>query len=105
MAGTGVSSVRSYNYYADTVLAGAGTYVDNEHQLLNQDDGKPFMSHSFQLVNDGATDLFFRIEEPGVGLPDHGRLKAGESITQDFRRLRSMWLRGTPGAAFRFWAW
>jgi hypothetical protein len=104
MAGTGDTSIRSYNYFADSTLAGGGTYAENEHQFLNQDDGKPFRSHSFQLVNDGATDLFFRIAAPGAG-PAHGRLKTGESITQDFRRLTALWLQGTGGSAFRLWAW
>lgn len=105
MAGTGDSSIRSYNFYADTVIGGTGLYTDAANILpfIDTDSGVKFMSHSIQLVNDSASDIFFRVAEGGGA--DHGRVKAGESMTQDFRRLRAIYLKGTAGAAYRFWAW
>jgi hypothetical protein len=104
MSGTGVSSIISYNLFLDTTIAGAGTYAENAHEFIDDDSGTPFQSHTIQIANDGASDLFFRFIE-GAGPPDHGRVKSGEVLTQDFRRERRIFFKGTPGLAFRFWAY
>jgi len=105
MPGTGNTSIRSWNFFADATIAGAGAYTDTPLLFIDDDSGIQFTSHTIQLVNDGGSDIFFRVVDPALGAADHGRIKAGESLTQDFRRLKNIWLRGTPGTAFRFWAW
>jgi len=105
MAGTGETSIRSYNYFVDTTIQGAGAYADNELVFEDLDTSNPFTSHSIMLANDAGSDIYFRIAADPGGGADHGRIKTGEVLTQDFRRLKAIWLKGTPGAAFRFWAW
>jgi len=105
MAGTGETSIRSYNYFVDSTIQGAGTYTDNVLVFEDLDTTNPFTSHSIMLANDAGSDIYFRVAPDTGGLPDHGRVKAGESLVQDFRRLKAIYLKGTPGAAFRFWAW
>lgn len=107
MAGTGETSIRSYNFFQDDVIAGTGLYTDagNILTFVDQDTVKPFTSHSVMLANDAASDIFFRVAPDIGGSPDHGRVKAGEVLVQDFRRLKSIYLKGTAGAAYRFWAW
>lgn len=105
MAGTGETSIRSYNYFVDTTIQGGGTYAENAHPFVDQESGVIFTSHSFQFANDSAADVFFRIVDPASGVTDHGRIAGGEVLSQDFRRMKAIWFRGTPGSAFRFWAW
>lgn len=107
MSGTGPTSVRSYNFFADQTIGGTGLYTDAANILpfVDDDSGLQFTSHTIQLANDSASDIFFRVlADPGGGA-DHGRIKAGEVLTQDFRRIKAIYLKGTPGAAYRFWAW
>ena len=103
MPGTGDTSVRSYNFFLDTTLAGGGTYGENEHDLVDAGSSPQliFTSKTLQWGNDAANDIFFSFD----GVNDHGRLIAGEKLTQDFRRVKKIWFRGTGGDAFRFWAW
>ena len=106
MAGTNETSIRSYNFFLDTTIAGAGTYAENEHDFVDLDTGiTHFLSHTLIFSNDGGTDLFFRFQDPSIGGADHGRVGAGETLQMDFKRVRRIWFRGTPGLAFRFWAW
>lgn len=105
MAGTGNTSIRSYNFFTETTIAGGGTYAENQFDFIDVDDGTPFLSNSMVFANDGATDLSFRITpDPGGGDP-HGVIKAGETLQMDFKRARRVFLAGTAGLAFRFWAW
>ena len=39
------------------------------------------------------------------GVNDHGRCPSLLSITQDYRRVKKIWLRGTATDPFQFWAW
>ncbi len=64
MSGTGPTSVRSYNFFVESTLAGGGTYTENEHPFVDDDSGLPFVSKVVQISNDGGTDLDFRFEAP-----------------------------------------
>ena len=103
MAGTGDTSIRSYNFFLDTTIGGTGLYTDplNEHDFIDQIDGTNFLSNSIQVILDGAADIWWSFD----GVTDFGRVIAGQPITQDFRRFKKIWFRGTAGTAFRFWAW
>lgn len=103
--GTKETSIRSYNFFLDTTVQAAGTYAANEHVFIDTETGINFVSHTIQIANDGANHLYFSFN----GVDDHGRLfpanQQGATITQDFRRVKKIWFRGTTGDAFRFWAW
>lgn len=106
MAGPGSTSVRSYNFYFDDSVANT-TYdpaapLEFIDSTTDPDLETPFVSHSIMWSNDGAADLFFSFD----GVNDHGRVRAGEALQQDYRRARRVWLR-TAGAAIptRLWAW
>jgi hypothetical protein len=100
-SGTLDQSIRSYNFFLDTTIAGAGTYATNYYPYIDQNDGVPFLSHSIMLIIDGAADIYFSFD----GVTDHGRVKPNQPISQDYRRNKAVWFRGTAGTAFRFWAW
>lgn len=105
MAGTGQTSVRSYNFFSDTTIQGGGTYAENVLEFVDVDDQTPFRSHTVVFSNDGATDLSFRFTaDPGGGAA-HGRVRAGETLQMDFRREQRVYLSGAAALAFRFWAW
>ena len=105
MAGTGATSIRSYNYYFDGVILGTGIYAENLHDFIDVDDGTHFRSHSIVFSNDGAADFTFRYTpDPGGGAP-HGRVRAGETLQMDFRREMRVYIAGVPGIALRVWAW
>jgi hypothetical protein len=105
MAGTKETSIRSYNFFGDTTLAGAGLFAENVMEFVDVDDQTPFIAHTILFSNDGATDLTFRFTaDPGGGAA-HGRVRAGETLQMDFRRERRVYLAGAPGLASRFWAW
>lgn len=105
MAGTGNTSIRSYNFFVDGVIGGAGTYADNAHNFIDVDDSTPFLSNSMIFSNDGVSDLSFRFTpDPGAG-PAHGVVEAGETLQMDFKRSRRIFFSGAVGLAFRFWAW
>lgn len=102
MAGTGSTSVRSYHFHRDTTLAAPGTYAANgPYAFIDEIDSTPFLSQVIQIYNDGAADMFFSFD----GTNDHGRVLAGEVVTQTFRYERRIWLRGTTGEPYRFYAW
>lgn len=107
MAGTGTSSIASYNFTLDTTVQATGDYDSNEHDFINDFDGAfnvglNFQSHSIMLLNFSTTnDLFFSFD----GVNDHGRVPADRQVTQDFRRVKKIWFRGTVGEPFQFWAW
>ena len=107
MSGTGDTSVRSYNFFQASTIGGAGLYTDAANSLpfVDDDSGIVFTSHTIQIVNDAGSSIFFRVAPDIGGSPDHGEVKAGEALTQDFRRIKGIFLKGTPGAAYRFWAW
>lgn len=106
MAGTKETSIRSYNFYVDTTIGGAtGAYAENVLEFVDIDEGVPFISHTLIFSNDGATDLLFRFAaDPGGGGP-HGRVRAGETLQMDFKRVRRVYLSGAPGLPYRFWSW
>jgi hypothetical protein len=101
MAGTKNTSIRSYNFFRDSVVAAPGTYAANGPYEFVDPDGTPFLSQTIQVINDTAAFLFFSFD----GVNDHGKLLSNEPLTQDFRRVRKIWIRGTAGSAYRLWAW
>lgn len=106
MPGANVHSIISYNFHLDTVLAGGGGYADNEHDFVNSmdgafNDGIIFQSQSIMFFNHSGSDIFFSFD----GVNDHGRVPSLLSITQDYRRVKKIWLRGGAGLAYQFWAW
>ena len=102
VGGTGNTSIRTYHFHRDTVVAGVGTYADNgPYTFIDEIDQTPFLSICIQIVNSGAADMFFSFD----GTNDHGRVLAGQDLTQQFRRERKIWLRGVAGNAYRHWSW
>lgn len=101
MAGTGKTSVRSYNFFLDTTIQAPGTYAANEHEFLDTASSMNFVSQALLFANDSANPVYFSFD----GTNDHGRIKAGETLQMDFRKERKIWFRGTAGDAIRFWAW
>lgn len=105
MAGTGITSIRSYNFFSESTIAGSGSFAENVLEFVDVDDGTPFLSHSMIFSNDGATDFTFRFTaDPGSGAA-HGSVKAGETLQLDFKRVRRVYIAGAAALAFRFWAW
>ena len=108
MAGPGNTSTRSYNFFVDGTIV-AGGYAANEHVFIDLDDQTEFVSKVVQIINDSGADITFRwtpdpIAGAGAGVA-HGRVAAGEPLTQDFRRQRRIYLDGAPGSTFRLFAW
>jgi hypothetical protein len=102
MAGTGNTSVRSYSFFVETTVQGAGTYAENVLEFVDDVDGTPFLSQSILIENDGATALSFRVTaDPGTAVA-HGVVLAGEKIHMDYRRERRIYFAGAPALAFRF---
>jgi hypothetical protein len=102
MGGTGNTSIRTYHFHRDTTLAGGGGYVDNgPYNFIDEIDQTPFLSICIQIINGGAAEMFFSFD----GVNDHGRVVAGQDLTQQFRREKRIWLRGTAGNAYRLWSW
>lgn len=102
MAGTGETSIRSYNFFLDTTIQGAGTYVLNgPHEFIDTASGINFTSHTIQLLNDSGNPIWYSFD----GVNDHGKVLASEKFTQDFRREKKIWFRGTGTDPFRFWAY
>lgn len=64
MSGTGDTSVRSYNFFVESTLAGGGTFLENEFPFVDDDAGLPFVSKVVQISNDGGTPMDFRFEPP-----------------------------------------
>lgn len=98
--GTKQTSIRSYNFWLDSTIQAPGTYAANKHDFLDP-DGTNFTSHTIMLINDSGNDIFFSFD----GVHDHGRVAANEPLTQDFRREKTIWLRGTAADPFRLWAY
>jgi len=104
MAGTGKSSIRSYNFFVNSTVQSGG-FPANQHEFVDVDDGTPFLSHSVVIANDSANDIDFRFSpDPGTGA-SHGQVSNGETLQLDFKRARRIFLSGTAGSAFRLWAW
>ena len=101
MPGTGITSIRSYNFFRDAAILAPGTYAANGPFDFIDPDGTPFLSQTIQLINDSGGTLYFSFD----GSNDHGKILAGEPLTQDFRRERRIWVRGPVGSAYRFWAY
>jgi len=102
VGGTGNTSIRTYHFHRDTVLAGAGTYVDNgPYNFIDEIDQTPFISICVQVINTGAADMFFSFD----GVNDHGRVVPGQDLTQQLRREKRIWLRGVAGNAYKLYSW
>ena len=103
MAGTGNTSVRSYNFFSDTALV-AGGYNANAREFIDLDDGTPFLSQTVMIANDGASDLDYRFAADPGGGAKHGVVLAGETITLEHKRARRLFLNGAAALAVRVWA-
>jgi len=105
MAGTGNTSVRSYNFFVSGTIA-AGGYAANEHIFIDADDGTTnFTSKTVILFNDSANVIDIRFSpDPGGGTP-HMRALANEPVTLDFKRAKRAYLSATVGSAFRLTAY
>jgi len=102
MAGPGATSIRSYNYFLDTSIANTAYVVNAPHEFLDAELVTPFTSHSIMISSDGGGDLFFSFD----GVNDHGRVRTGEALQQDYRRVRRIWFRKSGAdVPTRFWAW
>lgn len=104
MAGTGQTSIRSYNFFVDSTIA-AGGYATNQHDFIDADDQTPFLSHSILIVNDSSNPITFRFTADSGGGAPHGIVAASEQLQLDFKRARRIYLTGTTADAFRVWAW
>ena len=102
MAGTGNSSIRSYTM-SEATTAAAGAFV--EFPFIDENDSTPFISTGILIANDGAGGLEFSFDPNGVRLD--GEVFANEQISFDFRKVRTIWVRGKGAAtpAFRLWIW
>ena len=100
MSGTGTTSVRSYTFFLDATI-GVVAFPTDPVLFIDQDSGINFTSHSIMFSNDGVVDLFFSFD----GINIHGRVAAGESLQQDYRRQKQIWLSAPAGLDIRFWAW
>ena len=102
MAGTGETSIKSYSFFIDGTIQGAGTYaVNGPHDFTDIVTGTIFTSKTIQVLNDSTHDIWFSFD----GVNDHGRVLTTEKFTQDFRREKRIWFRGTATDPFRFWAY
>lgn len=104
MAGTGNSSVRSYQLYAEGLTPNTNVFADAQINFLDEGDGTPFRSQGIIIKNDnagGGADILFSFD----GTTVHGRAKAGDMITFDFRRETMVFLKSSSNSSYRFWAW
>lgn len=104
MAGTRDTSIRSYHLYMEGLTPNTGVFTDAEIDFVDMIDQTPFLSQGLIIANDNAAagaDILFSFD----GTTVHGRAKAGDIITFDFRRERVIYLKSSAASAFRFWAW
>ena len=103
MPGTGNTSIKSYNFFLDSSIQGAGGYAENgPHDFVDTKLGIIFTSQTLIFSSDSTVaQMWFSFD----GVNDHGMIDKGETLQMDFRRSRRIWFRGTPGVPFRFWAY
>ena len=77
-------------------------YNDFEAQKGENWPSDGFVSNGAQLINDGATSIFFSLD----GIWDTFELRAGENILFDWIKEQQMWLRGAvAGTNYRLIVW
>jgi hypothetical protein len=104
MAGTGNTSIRSYNFFVGATVV-TGGYAANEHIFIDADDGTNFTSKTVIFFNDSGNTIDIRFSpDPGGGAP-HMRALANEPVTLDFKRAKRIYLSGANGSAFRIHAY
>jgi len=106
MAGTGNTSIRSYNFFSNDPLV-AGGYNANKRVFLDQDANVVFTSKVVMISNDGGTTLQYRFapDRSGAGTdPAHGEVQANETITLEHKREKEIYLSGAGALAVRIWA-
>jgi len=104
MAGTRNTSIRSYHLYMEGLTPSSNVFADAEIDFVDMIDQTPFVSQGVILINDNAAagaDILFSFDGTNV----HGRAKAGDVITFDFRRERVIYLKSSAASSFRLWAW
>jgi len=109
MAGTGSTSIRSYDFFVGGAISGVaatGLYAENAHEFVDTVDGTPFLSHTVVIENTGAENILFRFSAASGAAPvTHGIVLPTETIQFDFKRARRIYLSGIVAAsAFRVWA-
>ncbi len=81
---------------------GVVTLVEDTYIHVDDVTGGPF------VAGETITDLKTRATATVNGAPGaavaHGRVAAGETLTQDFRRERRVYFSGAAALAIRFWA-
>jgi hypothetical protein len=99
MAGTGDTSIKSYDFY-NAGTAGAAFALQS---FLDTTTGVNFISTGIIIVNDGAGNLQISFD----GTTVHGLIQPAEVITFDWRRKKGIYLRGIGGSTpnWRLWAW
>ena len=105
MAGTGNTSIRSYNFFvAGTIVAGG--YAQNKHVFNDADSGINFTAKTVIVFNDSGNPIDIRFSPDTTGsAPPHMRALANEPVTLDFKREKQIFLSGTGGSAFRVHAY
>lgn len=104
MAGTGHTSVRTYNVYQEGTTVAGGTYAQGEIDFIDMVDATPFRSQGIIIVNDNAllgADILFSFD--GTNL--HGKVKPQEIITFDYRRETKIYLKSVAASGYRVWVW
>lgn len=104
MGGTGITSIKSYDFYRDSTLgAPALTVLFAEFSFVDDLDSTQFLSCGVLIANDAPlSDIYFSWD--GVGI--HGRVTPGTNLAFDGKRKRKIYLRGALGGEpYRFWAW
>ena len=104
MAGTGVTSVRSYSLYVESVTPAAGAFSALTIPFVDQVDSTPFRSMGVIIKNDNALGGNY-IEFSFDGTTVQGKLKATEDITFDYKRETKIYLRSPGASGFRLWCW
>lgn len=104
MAGTRNTSIRSYTLYREGNTPMTDIFADLEIDFIDQMDETPFISQGIILVNDnggGGADITFSYD----GTTIHGRAKAGDILSFDYKRETKIFLKSVAISPFRLWCW
>lgn len=102
MAGTGNTSIKSYDFYHEGTIVG-NTFAQNVLTFIDTTSVVNFLSTGIIVVNDGAGNMLLSFD----GSTTHGLVKPGEVLTFDWRKKKRIFLNGVGGSTpdYRVWAW